>query len=74
MEFLFVLIICPLIVVLLSIFGTFLFNKWFVPPIITFIVLTILTFTLFNETFFFWVIIFTSLSITVSLLGRGMRK
>lgn len=74
MEFLFVLIICPLIVVLLSIFGTFLFYKWFVPPIITFIVGTILTFTLFNETFFFWVIIFTSLSIIASLLGRGMRK
>lgn len=74
MEFLFVLIICPLIVVLLSIFGTFLFNKWFVTPIITFIVLTILTFTLFNETFFFWVIIFTSLSIIASLLGRGMKK
>lgn len=74
MEFLFVLIICPLIVVLLSIFGTFLFNKWFVTPIITFIVLTILTFTLFNETFFLWVIIFTSLSIIASLPGRGMRK
>lgn len=74
MEFLFVLVICPLIVVLLSIFGTFLFNKWFVPPIITFIVLTILAFTLFNETFFFWVIIFTNLSIITSLLGRGMRK
>ncbi|KGR84944.1 DUF2651 family protein [Lysinibacillus odysseyi] len=74
MEFLFVLIICPLVVVLASITGSFLFTQWFIVPILTFIVFTILTYTVFNETFFFWAVIFTVLSIIVSLLTYRKKK
>ncbi len=74
MEFLFVLIICPLVVVLVSITGSFLFKQWFIVPILTFIVFTILTYTVFNETFFFWAVIFTILSIIVSLLIYRKKK
>ena len=74
MEFLFVLVICPLIVVTASIIGTMRLKKWFIAPIATFIVFTILTFTVFNETFFFWAVVFTVLSTAVSFIVRLMRK
>ena len=74
MEFLFVLVICPLIVVTASIVGTSLFKKWFIAPIATFTVFTILTFTVFNETFFFWAVVFTVLSTAVGLGVQLMRK
>ena len=67
MEFLLVLLICPIAVIIASIVGYSLMKKWFVTPIVTFIVFSILTFTLFNETFFFWVVIYTILSMIVSL-------
>lgn len=66
MEFILVLLICPIAVIIASMIGYSLVKKWFVTPIVTFIVFTILTFTLFNETFFFWVVIYTILSIIVS--------
>lgn len=74
MEFLFILFICPILVVTASIIGSYVFKKWFVAPIITFIVFTILTFAVFNETFFFWVVVYTTLSIIISLIERFRRK
>ena len=53
MEFLFVLVICPIIVVTASLISTLLLKKWFIAPIATFTVFIILTFTVFGETFFF---------------------
>ncbi|MGG4534420.1 DUF2651 family protein [Aneurinibacillus migulanus] len=70
MEFLLVLFICPIIVIVASIIGIFLFKKWFVIPLLTFIVFTILTFTIFNESFFIWVVVYTILSIIVSLMMK----
>lgn len=70
MEFILVLFICPIAVLIASIIGYPLIKKWFVMPIVTLIVFTILTFTVFNESFFFWVIIYTILSIIVSLIMK----
>ena len=74
MEFLFVFVICPVIIVTASIAGNFLFNKWFIVPLLTFIVFTILTFTIFNASFFFWAAVFTILSMIVSFTSRIKRK
>ncbi|WP_332650410.1 DUF2651 family protein [Lysinibacillus sp. 54212] len=74
MEFIFVLLICPITVIIASIISYYLVKKWFLTPILTFIVFTILTFTRFNETFFFWVIIYTILSIIVSLFFKFTKK
>lgn len=74
MEFLFIFVICPVIVITASIAGNFLFNKWFIVPVLTFIVLTILTFTIFNASFFFWAAVFTILSLIVSFTSRTKRK
>lgn len=74
MEFLFMLFICPVLVVAASIMGFYVFKNWFVAPIITFLVFTILTFAVFNETFFFWVVVYTTLSIIISLIERFRRK
>ena len=71
MEFLFVLLICPIVVLT----GTsLLVKKWFVMPIVTFIVFTILTVTIFNETFFIWAIIYSLLSLIVSLTMKYKRR
>ena len=74
MEFALVLYICPGIVVLASIIGIFLINKWFVMPLLTFVVFAILTFTIFNETFFIWAIIYSIISIIVSLFTIFIKK
>ncbi|MDI7741299.1 DUF2651 family protein [Lysinibacillus fusiformis] len=68
MEFLLIFFICPIIVVVATIIGFFLVRRWFVMPLLTFAVCTILTFTIFNETFFFWVVVYTILSVIVSFM------
>nr|WP_246483810.1 DUF2651 family protein [Heyndrickxia vini] len=74
MEFLLVLFICPIIVIVASILGIFLFRKWFVTPLLTFVVFIILTFTIFNESFFIWVVVYTILSIIISLIMKLIKK
>ena len=74
MEFIFVLLICPIAVMVASMIGYFLVKKWFVTPIVTFSVFTVLTFTLFNETFFFWVVIYTILSMIVNLMMKFTKR
>jgi Na+/H+ antiporter NhaC len=74
MEFLLVLFICPIIVLVASIIGFFLVRRWFVVPLLTFVVFTILTFTVFNESFFIWVAIYTILSVIVSLIMKFIKK
>lgn len=68
MEFLLVFLICPASVLVASIIGFILIKKWFVMPALTFIVFIILTYTVFNESFFIWVVIYTILSIIVSVI------
>ncbi|MEG0259925.1 MAG: DUF2651 family protein [Lysinibacillus sp.] len=68
MEFLFVFLILPIIVHTFSSISYLLFKKWFIAPLIVFSVLTILTFTTFGESFFFWVIIYTIFSIITSIM------
>lgn len=70
MEFLLVLLVCPIAVLTASMIGYVIFKKWFVIPIITFILFTTLTYTVFNESFYFWVIVYTILSIVVSLIMK----
>ncbi|MFJ7667518.1 DUF2651 family protein [Lysinibacillus sp. NPDC097195] len=43
-------------------------------PIVTFIVFTILTFTLFNATFFMWVVVYSLLSLFVSLKRQYKKR
>ena len=68
MEFLFVFLILPILVHIVSLIGYSLFKKWFIAPLLVFSVLTVITFTTFGETFFFWVIIFTIFSIITSVI------
>ncbi|MBD8035986.1 DUF2651 family protein [Solibacillus sp. A46] len=74
MEFLLVFLILPIIIYTVSSISYLLFKKWFIAPLIVFSVLTILTFTTFGETFFFWVIIFTIFSIITSIMNTIKRK
>lgn len=74
MEFIFVLFICPIIVILASIVGYLLFKNWFVMPLLTLIIFTILTFTVFNESFFIWVVVYTIVSVVVSLIMKYIKK
>ncbi|CQR48058.1 hypothetical protein BN1058_02400 [Paraliobacillus sp. PM-2] len=74
MEFLFALFICPIIIIVASIMGYFIFKKWFVMPLLTLIVFTVLTFTVFNESFFIWVLIYIIISVVVTLIFKFSKK
>ncbi|GLC88822.1 YbeF family protein [Lysinibacillus piscis] len=68
MEFVFAFLFWPIIVVIFSISSFFLVKKWFIAPIITCVIFVILTYTIFNPTFLFWTVIYTILSLLVSIL------
>lgn len=74
MEFLLVLLVFPVIVIVASIIGMFLFKKWFVLPLLTLVIFSILTFTVFNESFFIWVVVYTIISIIISLIMKFIMK
>ncbi|WP_035341521.1 DUF2651 family protein [Alkalihalobacillus hemicellulosilyticus] len=73
MEFISILVVYPIILILASIIGYILLHKWMVMPILTFIVFTILTFTIFNPSFYVWVLIYTLLSLLVSLIMKKVK-
>lgn len=66
MEFLFVLIICPFLVIIATKIVARMFHSWLIAPIVTLILFTVLTFTVFNASFFVWTIVFTALSLGLS--------
>ncbi|MGJ7909924.1 DUF2651 family protein [Neobacillus sp. LXY-1] len=66
MEFSLILFIFPIVVVVTSIIGFLLFRKWFVMPLLTFIVFALLMMSIFNDSFLIWLILYTILSIIVS--------
>lgn len=74
MEFVLVLMIFPVIIIFLSMIITGITKKFFIIPIITFIVFLILTYTIFNESFLFWVIVYTILSLIVSIATSLIMK
>ena len=74
MEFTLVFVLCPSIVLVASIIGYLVVKKWFILPLLTFIVFTILTFTVFNESFFFWVVVYTILSLIISFIMKAITK
>ncbi|WP_102275603.1 DUF2651 family protein [Cytobacillus massiliigabonensis] len=74
MEFQFVLLIFPAMVIVASIIGIFLFKKWFVVPALTLIVFTFLLFTVFNESFLIWVVVYTILSVIISLIVQLIKR
>lgn len=72
-EFFSVFFLYPLIVIIASIIGYKLFKKWIIMPLSTFVVFIILTFTIFNQSFFIWVIVYTLLSLVVCFIMEKIR-
>ena len=68
MHVLVTVFILPLLIVIASIFGYVWFKQWTLVPLLTFILFTILTFTLFNDDFFVWAMLYTILSLITSLI------
>ncbi|MBD1382853.1 DUF2651 family protein [Bacillus sp. IB182487] len=73
-EFTFVLFGCPIIVIISSIIGFLVTKKWYIVPGITLILFTILSFTTFNESFFFWVIVYTLIAVLVCFIMLFVKK
>lgn len=67
MEYMFAMLLCPFLVIILSKISLQLFRKWFIAPIITFVIFTVLTYTNFGSSFFFWVVIYTVISLVTSI-------
>ena len=74
MNVLVVMFILPLLIVIASIFGYVWLKQWTIVPLLTFILFTILTFTLFNDDFFVWAIIYTVISLITSLIMCKVRE
>lgn len=74
MHVLVTLFILPLLIIIASILGYVWFKQWAIVPLLTFILFTILTFSLFNDSFFVWTIIYTTLSLIISLIICQIRK
>lgn len=68
MHVLVAIFILPLLIVIASIFGYVWFKQWTLVPLLTFILFTILTFTLFNDNFFVWALLYTILSLITSAI------
>ena len=74
MDFAMILYIFPAFVLIASVVGFFLIKKWFAIPLLIFIIFFILTFTVFNESFFIWVIVYTVLSIIIYFIMLFITK
>ncbi|MDG5472838.1 DUF2651 family protein [Jeotgalibacillus sp. ET6] len=72
--FLLLFIICPVIVLITSAAGFFLFPKRYIMPLVTFGVFTVLMFVFFNQSFFIWVIMYTCLSAVITFLFTFIRN
>ena len=73
MNVLVVMFILPLLIIIVSILGYVWLKQWTIVPLLTFILFTILTFTLFNDSFFVWAIIYTIISLITSLIMCKVR-
>ena len=73
MHVLIAVFILPLLIVTASIFGYVWLKQWTIMPLLTFVLFTILTFTLFNDDFFVWAIIYTVISLITSLIMCKVR-
>ncbi|QOT00568.1 DUF2651 family protein [Brevibacterium sp. JNUCC-42] len=69
-EFLLVLIYFPVAVGILSIIGTLVWKRFYLMPVGTFILFTILT--CFNDSFFIWIVVYTGVSLVASLVTYGV--
>ena len=70
MEFLMIFTIFPLLFILASVMGYILTKRIVVPPAIIFVAFSFISLLFFNETFFTWVITYTVLSVTITLLTK----
>lgn len=68
MHVLVVMFVLPFIILIASILGYIWLKQWTIMPLLTFILFTILTFMLFNESFFVWAILYTAISLVTSLI------
>ncbi|MBO1510783.1 DUF2651 family protein [Metabacillus bambusae] len=68
MEFMLILFIFPAIVLIMSIVGYVLTKKIYVTPALIFVLSSFLMLLFFNESFFIWVIVYTFLSVIVTVI------
>ena len=74
MHVLVTLFILPLLIIIASILGYVWLKQWTIVPLFMFLLFTVLTFTIFNENFFVWGIIYTALSLIISLIMCQIRQ
>ena len=74
MHVLIALFILPLLIIIASILGYVWLKQWTIVPLFMFLLFTVLTFTIFNENFFVWGIIYTTLSLIISLIMCQIRQ
>jgi Protein of unknown function (DUF2651) len=74
MEFLLIMFIFPAIVLILSIVGYLITKRSYVTPAIIFVLFSFLLLLFFNESFFIWVIVYSVLSVIISVIMSLFNK
>ncbi|MCZ4246740.1 DUF2651 family protein [Bacillus amyloliquefaciens] len=66
--------ILPLSIIVLSIIFTYIFKKVYIMPLVSIVVSVILMFTVFNLSFWGWVVVYGLISLLLSYITNGIRK
>lgn len=69
-----VMLIFPIIAILLGILGYIKLKNNYVAPILVAVLSTILTFTLFNNSFIGWVVLYTLLALLAGVFTKSIIK
>ena len=67
-DFLFILITLPILTLIISVIGQIIFQKKTIVIGIIFLIYIMVTFTIYNSTFLFWVLIYTIIATIGTLL------
>ncbi|WP_416655685.1 DUF2651 family protein [Bacillus amyloliquefaciens] len=66
--------ILPLSIIVLSIILTYIFKKVYIMPLVSIVVSVILMFTVFNLSFWGWVVVYVLVSLVLSSITNSIRK
>ncbi len=69
-----IIFLFPLLALITSIIGYIYFKRWIVMPLVIFLIFLLYMFTNYNKTFFFWVIVYTVISLIVSIIMKWLYK
>lgn len=69
-----IIFIFPIVSIILGIIGCYIFKNIYMTPLIVALISIILTFTIFNASFWFWAVIYTFLAFVAGFIIKVFSK